>query len=179
MGHVLPSFQQLEELDITIFSSERIKLQGLHRSSFPRLKKIRLIIKWRKLTTDVVRKYFRSVDKNPWDTVDVLEFYGHGCTENGMKCLARVFPRVSHIRLDCSEGEPNDAWLVEAFPSLTKLDIMGLPSKHGSVDTFLTGISLNIVSILCSIPKQVLSPELMKGLRQTCRPLTLPISAKF
>ena len=165
----LPMFTNLKELHLRIHSKQMLVLHGSSISSFPKLKKIRLDSLNGKITPKLIREYFSGVDKSPWEAVDVLELDSY-CDADAMKSLAEIFPRVSYVVLNYHtwgkiKREPNDVWLLEAFPLLSKLHIRNFPFRCDLMDTFLTGIPPKIASGLREVSKQALSPEMMQNLR--------------
>ena len=170
----LPVFHKLEELDFEMEDRDVRKkrrksavLPVLSNALFPKLKKIRLDTSNHEITDYFIRDHFWEVCGIPLDTVDGLEL-GSYCDANAMRHLAAAFPRVTSVVVDYdkySAHNLNDVWLLEMFPSLSRLNILNVPYQSGALDTILTGIPAETIAVLRAAPKQTLSPCVSQILR--------------
>ena len=169
-------FPKLEMLDLTLEDQGSVVFDGVSRNMFPRLRKVRLDSRRFGLFREEIESIFCHQEcYEPWETVETLELH-HYTDRNTMRFIGPIFPRVSYVVVNYehwknggwSEG-PDDTqhevWMLSIFPELTRLHILNLPYKVCFMDSFLTGIPLNMASRLRERAKQEIESGIMEIFR--------------
>ena len=160
-------FSKLAELQFKISLAESVRdvnsvsaiLPTLSNKCFPKLKFVHLDFEDRDVSEEFIRERLWGACDTPLETVDKLELHSYSDPQ-AMKYLANVFPRVTHVVLSglkFYESDLSHIWNLQEFPHLSKLEIRGFPFRNGIMDSFLTGISADIIAMLPPVPQQGLS----------------------